>query len=154
MTDSEHEDEEHGETKQMSMYQTNWRRQSTSLSQLEIATINEYFNDLNDYVGSMTLVLKIAVMIKRFVNFHDTYGGMLLQVKEVCIRLCMMLIQLSLLTTHKMHENIIHVSPPLCPFSVIKNRFIDDLDKEWARTNTQFTKEELRKIYTHLRIPE
>ena len=60
MMDSEHEDEEHGETKQMSMHKKNWRRQSTSLSQLEITTINEYFNDLTDYVGSMMLVLKIT----------------------------------------------------------------------------------------------
>ena len=61
MTDSKHEDEEHGKTKRMSIHQTNWRWQSTSLSQLEIATINEYFNNLTDYVGSMATVLKVRM---------------------------------------------------------------------------------------------
>ena len=93
-------------------------------------------------------------MSDHFGTLHDMYDGMLSQAKELCVKLCIMLIQLCLFTTTKIYEKIIHVSPPLKAFPSFKNRFIDNLDKEWAQMNTHFSKDELRKIYIHFRIPE
>ena len=154
MSDSDNENDNNDESERMCMHRTNWRRRATSLSQIEISNVNEYFNNLTDYIGSMTSVLKTTVIIDRLLNYQDTYYDMLSQIKILCMRLIMILIQSCLLITNNIHQTIIHVRPNMHPFPALKNRFIDDLDEEWSRTNTRFTKLELRKIYTHLRIPE
>lgn len=39
-------------------------------------------------------------------------------------------------------------------YKIHKNRIIEDLDEEWARTNTRFAKNELQLLLLHLHIPE
>ena len=51
-------------------------------------------------------------------------------------------------------NDIIYVDNSLLePFPPPINRRINDITDEWARTNTRFTKDELRQLILHLRIP-
>ena len=50
--------------------------------------------------------------------------------------------------------NIVYVDHSLMePFPPPTNRRINNITNEWARTNTRFTKDELRQLILHLRIP-
>jgi hypothetical protein len=143
---------------------TNWRHRSTALSQREVALAATIQSSTNFYI---TLVFAILItmnqVITAIIYARRRFAG---QDSPHSVRLLRVMVYYQCLLTFCFHELDVLVEQDnsllnlrygqLYPLEQLppKNRSIDEISDEFAYTFTRFTKEQLRILFLHLRIPQ
>ena len=90
----------------------------------------------------MNCITSSARVLRRIIDIKH-------QITAIYLLITRQLLVLLLNINEQIHTSL----PARRPYPIPKNRKIEILDEEWARTNTRFNKEDLKKLFLYLPIP-
>ena len=154
MVDSDSDISDNGDIyERKNIKQTNWRKRHNALSTLEAEYIEKIENTITYCLSFIQTMISLYFTVYRMhVSTNDLiyYRGQLLHQLK-----CLLTYLWSFIESIFMDMNSVRYGTYFNEeYLPKKNRHIDDLDNEWARTNTRFNKSELRILLLHLRVPK
>ena len=146
MNGNEENEEDNRRTERQPTRRTNWQRRSEALTQLHIYLWNYFWSVLLEMISFTTELINLLVIIIQLPNFNPNFATTQQQVKEQIVGYVITLLYHIGNIIDQMNDIIYVDNSLLEPFTPKKNRRINDITDEWARTNTRFSKDELRRL--------
>jgi hypothetical protein len=139
---------------------TNWRLRSTSLSQRDVALLASIQSSLSFYLTFMYMVLfHLNHVYQSILHNNDRqsfiFGRLLRALKNYQCLFTFCCHEIDILLEDEADLSFLrrHQLPPLTT-GPPRNRVINELTDEVAYSLTRFTKEQLRLLFAHFRMPE